>query len=115
MCPNPNGFRYLARNIFLPSLRTAPLSEACISIWSVSWLLWLLLIGPVILEDRMTGQNYLEFLKNELREKLEDVPLTTRIAMYFHHDGAPHYIRLVMQHLNDTFHNRRVGRRHQDL
>jgi hypothetical protein len=23
-------------------------------VWSVSWLLWLLLIGPVILEDRMT-------------------------------------------------------------
>jgi hypothetical protein len=35
ICPIPNGFRYLARsililavNIFLPSRRTAPLSEA---------------------------------------------------------------------------------------
>jgi hypothetical protein len=64
MCPIPNGYRYLA-----------PLSEACELVWSVSWLLWLLLSGPVILEDRMTGQNYLEFLKNELPEELEDVPL----------------------------------------
>jgi hypothetical protein len=37
----------------------------------------MLLIGPVILEDGMTGQNYLEFLQNELSEQLEDVPLAT--------------------------------------
>jgi hypothetical protein len=36
--------------------------------------LWLLLIGPVILDNRMTGQNYLEFLQNELPEQLEVVP-----------------------------------------
>jgi hypothetical protein len=29
----------------------------------------LLLTGFVILEDRMTGQNYLEFLQNELPEQ----------------------------------------------
>jgi len=55
-----------------------------------------MLIGPVILDDRMTRQNELP--------KLEDVPLATRIAMYFQHDGVPsHYTRHVMQHLNDTF------------
>jgi hypothetical protein len=39
MCPIPNGFRYLAgsilnleRNIFLPSRRNVPLSEACESV-----------------------------------------------------------------------------------
>jgi hypothetical protein len=114
MSPIPNGFRQLARsilnlasNIFLPSRRNAPLSEACESVWSVSWLLWLLLIGPVILEDRMTGHNYLEFMQNELPEQLEDVPVAIRIAMYFQHDGAPpHCTRLVMQHLGDTFPNR---------
>jgi len=42
----------------------------------------------------MTGQNYLDFLQNELPNQLEDVPLATRIAMYFQHDGAPsHYTR----------------------
>jgi len=48
-----------------------------------------MLIGPVILYDRMTGQNYLEFLKNELPKQLEDVPLATWIAMYFQHDRTP--------------------------
>jgi hypothetical protein len=71
----------------------------------------LLLIGPIISEGHMTGQNYLEFLQNELPKQLEDVPLATRIAMYsyFQHDGAPpHYTRLVMQHLNE-FPNRWIG------
>jgi len=37
--------------------------------------------------------------------------LATRIAMHFQHDGAPsHYTRHVMQHLNDTFPNRSIGR-----
>ena len=37
--------------------------------------------------------------------------MATRIALYFQHDRAPsHYTRLVMQHLNDTFHNRWIGR-----
>jgi hypothetical protein len=44
-------------------------------------------IGPVTLEDHMTGQNY------------------------FLHDGAPlHYARHVIQHLNDTFPNRWISR-----
>ena len=68
------------------------------------------MIGPVILDIRMTGQNYLDFLQNGLPKQLEDVPLATRIAMYFQHDGAPsHYTRHVMQHLNDTFPNGWIG------
>ena len=66
-----------------------------------------ILIGPVILDNRMTGQNCLDFLQNELPKQLEVVPFATRIAMYFQHDGAPScYTRHVMQHLNDTFPNR---------
>jgi len=69
-----------------------------------------MLIGPVILDDSVTGQNYLDFLQNELPKQLEYVPLATRIAMYFQHDGAPsHYTRHVMQHFNDTFSNRWIG------
>jgi len=31
--------------------------------------------------------------------------------MFFHHDGTPsHYTRHVMQHFNDTFRNRWIGR-----
>jgi hypothetical protein len=45
-----------------------------------------MLIGPVILDDHMTGQNYLDILQNELPEQLEDVALATRIAIYFQRD-----------------------------
>ena len=41
------------------------------------------LIGPVILDDRMTGQKYLDVLQNELPKQTQDVPLATRIAMHF--------------------------------
>jgi len=59
----------------------------------------------------MTGQNYLDFLQNQLPKQLEDVPLTTRNALYFQHDGDPsHHTRHVMQHLNDTSPNRWIGR-----
>ena len=68
-------------------------------------------LGSTVLDYRMTGQNCLDFLQNGLPEQLEDAPLATRIAMPFQHDGAPsHYTRLVMQHLNDTFSNRWIGR-----
>ena len=37
--------------------------------------------------------------------------MATRIAMHFQNYGAPsHYTRHVMQHLNDTFPNRWIGR-----
>jgi hypothetical protein len=66
-----------------------------------------MLSDPVILDDDMTGQNYPDFLPNGLPEQLQDVPLAPRIAPYFQHNGVPfHYIRLVMQHLIDTFLNR---------
>ena len=42
-----------------------------------------MLIVLVILDDRMTGRNYLDFLQNELPKQLEDVPLATRIAISF--------------------------------
>jgi hypothetical protein len=65
------------------------------------------LIGLVILDDRMTGHNYPDFLHNGLPEI---VPLATRIAMYSQHEGASsHYTRLVTQHLNNNFLNRWIG------
>jgi len=70
-----------------------------------------MLIGPVIVEDRMTGDSYLHFLQNDLPEQLEDVPLDARRHMYLQHDGAPiHYTRMVTQHLNNTYPNRWIGR-----
>jgi hypothetical protein len=67
-----------------------------------------MLVGPVNLDNRTTGFNFLDFLQNGLLEQLEDVPLATRIAINLQHDGAPsNYTRLVvMQHLSDTFPSR---------
>ena len=70
-----------------------------------------MLIGPVIVEDRMTGDSYLHFLQNDLPEQLEDVPLDTRRHMYLQQDGAPiHYTRMVIQHLNNMYPNWWIGR-----
>jgi hypothetical protein len=66
----------------------------------------------------MIGQNYLyvDFLQCGLPEKLGDVSLATQIAIYLQHDGAfTHYTRPVMQHLNDAFPNRWIGRGHRDI
>ena len=49
------------------------------------------LIGPFILEGRLTGEVYLRFLQKELPRLLEDVPLNKRGRMYFQHDRAPPY------------------------
>ena len=70
-----------------------------------------MLTGPVILDDRMTRQNYLDFQQNELPKQLENVPLATLFAMYFQHDAAPsHYTRHVLHYFSDTFPNRWIGR-----
>ena len=47
------------------------------------------LIGPFVLEGRLTGEAYLRFLQEELPRLLEDLPLNKRGRMYFQHDGAP--------------------------
>jgi len=47
------------------------------------------LIGPFILEGRLTGEAYLRFLQEELPRLLEDVPLNKRGGMYFQNYGAP--------------------------
>ena len=41
-----------------------------------------MLIGPVTVEDQMTGDSYLHFLQHELPEQLEDFPLDTVTCTY---------------------------------
>ena len=41
------------------------------------------LIGPFVLEGRLTGEAYLRFLQGELPRLLEDVPLNKQGRMYF--------------------------------
>ena len=62
------------------------------------------LIGPLILEGRLTGEAYLRFLQEELPRLMEDVPLNKRGCMYFQHDGAsPHSSREFRNVLNYRF------------
>lgn len=69
------------------------------------------LIGPVFLPARLTGEVYRNFLEETLPDFLDDVPLATRIAMWFMHDGAPPHFSLVARHfLTATYGDRWIGR-----
>ena len=69
------------------------------------------LIGPFILEGRLTGEAYLRFLQEELPPLLEDVPLNKQGCMYFQHDGAPpHFSLEVRNFVNYHFPGRWIRR-----
>lgn len=69
------------------------------------------LIGPVMLPNRLGGEEYLEFLQETLPPLLEHVPLNLRATMWFMHDGAPpHFTLAVRQFLNRTYSGRWIGR-----
>ena len=69
------------------------------------------LIGPFILEGRLTGEAYLRFLQEELPRLLDDVPLNKRDRMYFQHEGAPpHSSSEVRKFLNYRFPGQWIGR-----
>lgn len=71
----------------------------------------MLQIGPVFLPPRLTGQAYLEFLRDTLPPLLEDVPLADRQRMLYQHDGAPaHFSRNVRELLDRMFPDRWIGR-----
>lgn len=69
------------------------------------------IIGPILLEERLTGQEYLRLLRENMGEFLEDVPLAERNNIFFQQDGAPpHSTRIVTGYLNETFPERWIGR-----
>ena len=62
------------------------------------------LIGPFILDGRLTEEAYLRFLQEELPRLLKDVPLNKRSCMYLQHDRAPpNSSRQVRNFLNCCF------------
>lgn len=57
------------------------------------------LIGPYYLPDTLNGENYLDFLMNDLPE------------FVFQHDGCPaHYRNIVREYLDNVFPNSWIGR-----
>jgi hypothetical protein len=68
-------------------------------------------VGPYLLPDRLTAQQYSDILETVLPGLLEDVPLAVRQSLWFQHDGAPaHYEEDVRQWLNATYPGRWIGR-----
>jgi len=69
------------------------------------------ILGPVVLPDILTRATYIELLKNNLLEFLEEVPLLERNKIIFQQDGAgPHNARIVTNFLNNEFPGRWMDR-----
>lgn len=76
------------------------------------------ILGPFFFEGALTGERYLEFLRDELVPALAvlypndgdpDLPNNT---IWFQQDGAPpHFAVIVRQYLNQVFANQWIGRR----
>lgn len=69
------------------------------------------LIGPHFFPERLNGEVYENFLRDDLPGLLDDVPLATRRRMIFQNDGCPAHHRLtVRRFLDERFPNRWIGR-----
>lgn len=74
---------------------------------------YLLKVGPFVLPPRMNGENYLEFLQEELPVMLDALGLPPEIRnnIVFMHDGAgPHFANIVTNFLNEEYPDRWIGR-----
>jgi hypothetical protein len=69
------------------------------------------LVGLHVLPHRLTGNRYRDFLLHDLPKLLEDVPLAVRTPLWYMDGGAPaHFSRAVRDVLNNTYHDRWIGR-----
>jgi len=83
--------------------------------WSVNvWagILGDYIIGPYFFDGKINGKEYRKFLKNDLVNLLEEVPLESRINMWFQQDGHPaHTAKATRMLLNKKFGNHWIGLR----
>jgi len=69
------------------------------------------ILGPVVVPDILTGTTYVDFLRNDLSEFLEEVLLLERNKIVFQQDGAgPHNARIMTDYLNEHFPGRWMDR-----
>lgn len=69
------------------------------------------IVGPYFFEQALTGNIFLEFLRNTLPVLLENVNLELRQNMFLQLDGCPaHFAINVREHLNAVYPNRWIGR-----
>lgn len=69
------------------------------------------IVGPIFIEGRLTGTNYLNMLRGVIEDLLDEVPLSYYNNHYYQHDGAPpHYASAVRDFLNNKYGDRWIGR-----
>lgn len=69
------------------------------------------LLGPVFLPDRLTGDAYVNFLRTDLIDCLDTLPLNVRQNMWFMQDGAPpHFSLIAREYLTQAFHGKVISR-----
>jgi transposase len=76
------------------------------------------IIGPFFFDESLTGERYLNFLRNDLVPALatlfpdDNDPDLPSLTLWFQQDGAPpHYAVHVREYLNTVFPERWIGRR----
>lgn len=69
------------------------------------------LIGPYFLPPNLNGETYENFLRQDLPDLLDDIPLNLIRDMWFQHDGCPaHFRRSVREWLDTNYPNKWIGR-----
>jgi hypothetical protein len=69
------------------------------------------IIGPYFFDETLTGNVFLQFLRNRLPILLQDVNLELRRNMFLQLDGCPaHYAINVREYLNAEYTDRWIGR-----
>lgn len=68
------------------------------------------LLGPIFIPGSLNAQNYEMFLRHQLEDMLEDLPVALYARVIFQHDGAPaHYAASCRRYLDRRF-DRWIGR-----
>ena len=70
------------------------------------------IVGPYFFRQNINTAIYLDFLRNQLSQFLDELPLNIRRIIWYQHDGAPcHSTNTVTGYLNEVFPHRWIGRR----
>lgn len=68
------------------------------------------IIGPILFQGQLTAERYLAFLRNNIEEMVDQLPLEVVRRLYFQQDGAPpHNARQVVEYLGDQFNGRVIA------
>lgn len=90
-------------------LQTKHQNRFSVNVWA--GLIGNCVIGPHFLPDRLNATLYMDFLQNELRDALDNLPLATLAGITFQQDGCPVHSSIVVKNfLNSSFGTNWIGR-----